>query len=109
MFKNMGDIMKQAQQMQSKMKEMRDQLGSHEIEGQAGGGMVTVVLNGRSEPVRVHIDPQTVGDVEMLEDLVLAALRDAQDKVQEKVKELVRQEVGDIAGLPLGNLGIPGL
>lgn len=104
MFKNMGDIMKQAQQMQTKMKQLRDELGTREVEGQAGGGMVTVVLNGRSEPVRVRIDPQAVADVEMLEDLVLAATRDAQEKVQ----ELVQKEMGNLAG-PLGNLGIPGL
>ncbi len=104
MFKNMGDIMKQAQQMQAKMTELRDELGSREVEGQAGGGMVSIVLNGRSEPVRVRIDPQAAGDVEMLEDLVLAAMRDAQQKVQ----ELVQQEMGNLAG-PLGNLGIPGL
>ncbi len=66
--------------------------------------MVSIVLNGRSEPVRVRIDPQAAGDVEMLEDLVLAAMRDAQQKVQ----ELVQQEMGNLAG-PLGNLGIPGL
>jgi len=104
MFKNMGDIMKQAQQMQTKMQELRDQLGNREVEGQAGGGMVVVVLNGRSEPLRVKIDPQAVADVEMLEDLVLAAIRDAHAKVQ----EIVQQEMGSLAG-PLGNLGIPGL
>ncbi len=104
MFKNMGDIMKQAQEMQTKMKQLRDQLGTREVEGQAGGGMVSVVLNGRSEPLRVKIDPQVVADIEMLEDLVLAAMRDAQQKVQ----ELVQQEMGNLTG-PLGNLGIPGL
>ncbi len=109
MFKNMGDILKQAQQMQTKVNELREKLATHEVEGQAGGGMVSVVLNGRSEPVRVRIDPKATTDVEMLEDLVLAAMRDAQEKVQEKVKELVREEVGDVSGLPLGNLNIPGL
>jgi DNA-binding YbaB/EbfC family protein len=105
MFKNMGDIMKQAQQMQSKMQALREELGKHEVEGSAGGGMVVVVLNGRSEPLRVRVDPKAAADVEMLEDLLLAAFRDAQQKVQ----ELVKKEMGNMAGPIAGALGIPGL
>lgn len=104
MFKNMGDIMKQAQEMQSKMKELQDQLGDRHVEGSAGGGMVRVIMNGRSEVLRVHIDPSILSDVEMLEDLVASAVRDAQTKSA----ELVQKEMGGLAG-PLGNLGLPGL
>jgi DNA-binding YbaB/EbfC family protein len=104
MFKNMGDLVKQAQQMQSKMQNMREELRQREVEGVAGGGLVRVTLNGCSEPVGVKIDPQVAQDLEMLEDLLLAALRDAHQKVQ----ELVQQEMGDLAG-PLGSaFGLPG-
>jgi DNA-binding YbaB/EbfC family protein len=104
MFKDMGEMMKQAQQLQSKLQQLQAELGKREVTGSAGGGMVTVTVNGRHEAVRVHVDPQATRDVEMLEDLVLAALRDA----QQKVTELLQQEMGGLAG-PLGGLGLPGL
>ena len=103
MFKDMGELMKQAQQMQSKMKEMQENLGNLQVEGSAGGGMVVVTVNGRNEPVRVKIEPEATGDVEMLEDLVLSALQDA----QQKVAELMKKEMGGLGGM--GELGIPGL
>ena len=105
MFKNMGDLLKQAQEMQSKMQALRDELRQRQVEGTAGGGMVVVTLNGCSEPVRVKIDPELGGDTEMLEDLLLAALRDAQQKVQ----ELVQQEMGGLAGPLGGAFGLPGV
>jgi DNA-binding YbaB/EbfC family protein len=103
MFKDMGELMKQAQQMQAQMQQMQEKLAQIEVEGSAGGGMVVVTLNGRNEPVRVKIDPQSTSDVEMLEDLVLAALQDAHTKVA----ELVKKEMGGLGGL--GGLGLPGL
>lgn len=103
MFKDMGELMKQAQQMQSQMQEVQEKLGSMEVQGSAGGGMVVVALNGRNEPVRVKVDPEAVADVEMLEDLVLAALQDAHNKVA----ELVKKEMGALGGL--GGMGLPGL
>ena len=103
MFKDMGELMKQAQQMQSKMKEMQDNLGNLQVEGSAGGGMVVVTVNGRNEPVRVKIEPAAAADVEMLEDLVLSALQDA----QQKVTELMKKEMGGLGDM--GGLGIPGL
>jgi DNA-binding YbaB/EbfC family protein len=103
MFKDMGELMKQAQQMQSKMKEMQENLGNLQVEGSAGGGMVVVTLNGRSEPVSIKIEPTATGDVEMLEDLVLSAMQDAQTKVA----ELMKKEMGGLGGM--GGLGIPGL
>lgn len=105
MFKNMGDLLKQAQQMQTQMQALRDELRQRQVEGSAGGGMVVVTLNGCSEPVRVKIDPQLARDTEMLEDLLLAALRDAQQKVQ----ELVQQEMGSLAGPLGGAFGLPGV
>jgi DNA-binding YbaB/EbfC family protein len=104
MFKDMGEMMKQAQQLQAKLQQLQADLAKREVTGSAGGGMVTVTLNGRQEAVRVHVDPQAVADVEMLEDLLLAALRDA----HQKVSELLQQEMGGFAG-PLGGLGLPGL
>jgi len=103
MFKDMGELMKQAQQMQAQMQQMQEKLGTLEVQGSAGGGMVVVTLNGRNEPVRVKIDPQSATDVELLEDLVLAAMQDA----HAKVADLLKQEMGGLGGL--GGLGIPGL
>lgn len=104
MFKNMGDLVKQAQQMQAKMQSMREELRQRQVEGVAGGGLVRVTLNGCSEPLAVKIDPQVSNDLEMLEDLLLAALRDAHQKAQEQVQ----QEMGGLAGPIAGAFGLPG-
>lgn len=104
MFKNMGEMMRQAQQMQAKMQALREELRQRQVEGTAGGGLVVVTLNGASEPLGVKIDKSLLGDAEMLEDLVLAALRDAQQKVQ----DLVQQEMGNLAGPIAGAFGLPG-
>ena len=95
----MAQMMKQAREMQAKLKTLQEELGRREVTGTAGGGMVTVTLNGRSEVVRVHVDPQAAADVELLEDLLVAALRDAQQQVQ----ALAQNELGGMAGL-LGGL-----
>lgn len=98
----MGDILKQAQKMQEKMQKIQEELGDLEVEGSAGGGMVTVTANGRQEIVGVKIDKEVVDpeDVEMLEDLVVAAVNQALEKAQ----ELASQEMGKAAGGMLGNL-----
>lgn len=101
MFKDMSELMKQAQQMQAKLQQLQADLAQREVTGSAGGGMVTVTLNGRHEPVRLHVEPQVTQDVEMLEDLLLAALRDA----HQKVNALLQEEMGGLAG-PLGGLGL---
>jgi DNA-binding YbaB/EbfC family protein len=103
MFKDMGQFVKQAREMQAKLQSLQEELGRRELEGTAGGGMVTVTLNGRGEMLRIHIDSQAVADVEMLEDLVLAAFRDAHQRVQEAAKE----QLGGLGGM-LGG-GLPGL
>ncbi len=92
----MGDILKQAQKMQEKMQQVQDGLAELEVEGSAGGGMVTTTVNGKLEIVAVKIDPQVVDseDVEMLEDLVVAAVNQAMEKAQ----ELAGEEMGKVTG-----------
>jgi len=98
----MDKIMKQAQKMQAQMAKIQDELASENVEGSAGGGMVTVTANGQGDIVLVRIEPEVAGDdVEMLEDLVLAAVNEA----LRKSKELANSRMGQVAG----NLGIPGL
>jgi len=97
-----GDIMKQAQKMQEKMQKIQDELADLQVEASSGGGMVTVVANGKQEILEVRIDKQVVDpeDVEMLEDLVVAAVNQAMEKAQ----ELANDEMGKAAGGMLGNL-----
>jgi len=99
----LGNMMKQVQQMQAKMAEMQAELENAEIEGSAGGGMVKVVVNGKNEIKSITIDPEVVdpADVEMLQDLIVAALNQAREKAQ-----AVQQE--QMSGLT-GGLNIPGL
>lgn len=99
-MKNLGQMMKQAQEMQSKMSALQDKLAATEVEGISGGGMVKVWLNGKGELKRLQLDPTAVdpAGVEMLEDLVVAAHADAKTKVERKVAEEMQQLTG---GLPL--------
>jgi len=103
MGKGLGDMMKQVQKMQAKMEEMQAKLEDERIEGTAGGGMVRVVANGKQEIIEVKIEKEVVDpdDVEMLEDLVVAAVNQAQEKAQELAAE-------KMSGLT-GGLKIPGL
>ena len=91
-------LMKQAQQMQEKMKKMQDQLASVEVEGQSGAGMVKVVMTCKHDVRRVSIDDSVMDDKEMLEDLVAAALNDAVRKVESTTQERM---AGFTAGLNL--------
>ena len=94
--------MKQAQEMQSKMAEMQEQLAAVEMTGSSGGGMVQVTLNGKSEARAVKIDRSTMGDDnEMLEDLIVAAINDAKAKVDAHAKEKMSELTGGIE-LPPG-------
>ncbi len=90
---NMQNMMKQMQKMQKKMAEAQEQLGEEKIEGTAGGGMVTVVVTGHKEVVDVIIKPEAVDpdDVEMLQDLVLAAVNDALKKAEELTNNTMGQ------------------
>jgi nucleoid-associated protein EbfC len=99
-MKNFSDLMKQAQSIQQKFAEAQDRLGAVEAEGQSGGGMVRVTINGKGVTRRVQIDPSLVDpkDVGMLEDLLLAAFNDAKAKVDARSAEEMQKLTG---GLPL--------
>lgn len=100
---NMGNIMKQAQKMQKEMAKLQAQLEEKEVEASAGGGMVKVVANGKKEVISITIDPDVVDpeDVEMLQDLVLAATNEA----LRKADELVSGEMQKITG----GMNMPGM
>lgn len=98
----MGKLMQQAQKMQEKMQEAQEEIAGMEVTGSAGGGMVTVTMNGRHEVQRVAIDDSVVGDDrEMLEDLITAAVNDAVQKVEAETKERFSGMAGGM-GLPEG-------
>lgn len=90
---NMQNMMKQMQKMQKKMAQAQEELGEKKVEGTAGGGMVTVIATGHKEIVEVKINQEAVDpdDVEMLEDLVLAAVNDALKKADELANETMGQ------------------
>ncbi|MBW1787699.1 MAG: YbaB/EbfC family nucleoid-associated protein, partial [Deltaproteobacteria bacterium] len=75
---NMGQLMKQAQQLQTKMAKLQEELGEQTVDASAGGGMVNVTVNGRQEIVSIHIEREVIDpeDAEMLQDLILAAVND---------------------------------
>ena len=99
---NIGQMMKQAQMMQENMRRMQEQLGTIEVEGQSGSGMVKVVMSCKHEVRRVSIDPSLVGnDREMLEDLLVAAFNDAARKVEATVQEKMGALTAGL-GLPAG-------
>jgi DNA-binding YbaB/EbfC family protein len=103
---NMGNLLKQAQQFQTKIAKLQEELEDRTVEASAGGGMVTVVVNGRQELVSITIEPEVINsdDKEMLQDLILAAINDGLSKA----KEMVNEEMGKLTrGLNLPN--IPGL
>ena len=99
-FQQMQQMMKQAQQMQERLQK---QLAEARVEGNAGGGMVTVVMNGAKQVQSIKLDPEVVSkdDVEMLQDLIVAALNDAHRKADEETQK-------NMGGL-MGGLKIPGL
>lgn len=99
-----GNMMKQVQEMQAKMAAMQEELANMEIEASAGGGMVKVVANGKNEIKSITIDPEVVDpeDVEMLQDLIVAAVNQAHEKSQELQQEQMAQITG---GLNLPGLG----
>ena len=95
-MKNLGNMLKEAQKLQSKMADIQAKLSDIELDGSAGGGMVTVTMNGKGEMRRVKIDPALVdpSEVEILEDLLVAAANDAKAKVESHVQE----EMGKLTG-----------
>jgi DNA-binding YbaB/EbfC family protein len=103
MMKNMGNMMKQAQKLQAKMVKLQEELSEKTVETASGGGMIKVVANGKQQIVSIQIEKEVVDpeDVEMLQDLILAAVNDALAKSQ----EMVSGEMGKLTG----GLNIPGL
>ncbi len=99
-MKNLGKMMKQAQEMQSKMSELQEKLAATEVEGVSGGGMVKVWLNGKGELKRLQLDRSAVdpAEKEVLEDLIVAAHTDAKGKLDVKLADEMQQLTG---GLPL--------
>lgn len=102
-MRNIAGLMKQAQQMQEKMQELQSRLEAMEIEGESGAGMVKVTLNGKSELRGIKIDPKLAdpSDTEMLEDLILAAHRDAKTKIEAAAAEEMQKISGGLQ-LPPG-------
>jgi len=107
MNKGFGNMMKQAQKLQKQMLEMQEEIGKKTVEGSSGGGMVRVIANGHQDILDVKIDPEVVDpeDIELLEDLIVAAINNARDKA----KEVMEEEMGRLIPGGLGNLNIPGL
>ena len=102
-MKNIGQMMKQAQEMQEKMQRLQEQLADTEISGASGGGMVTVTMNGKGEMRAVKIDPSLVdpNDDEVLEDLIVAAANDAKGKLESYVQQQMSELTGGMQ-LPPG-------
>ncbi|MCP8899040.1 YbaB/EbfC family nucleoid-associated protein [Gilvimarinus xylanilyticus] len=102
MMKGMGDLMKQAQEMQERMQKMQEELANAEVEGQAGAGMVSVIMTGRHDVKSVKIDDSLMGeDKEMLEDLLAAAVNDAVRRVESNSKDKMSEMTSGM-GMPPG-------
>lgn len=105
---DLSQLMQLSQQLQSKMSELQESLESKTVQASSGGGMVTVTVDGKGQVKQVQIDPTCVDprDVEMLEDLVLAAVSEAQNKAQVEYENEMRKATG---GLPMNIPGLPKL
>lgn len=99
-MKDLMGMMKQVKDMQERMQRLQDELGALEVEGTAGGGLVSVTLSGKSDVKRVRIDPSLLKpeDAEIVEDLIVAAASDAKSKVEQRLQEKMSEVTG---GLPL--------
>lgn len=98
-----GDLMKQAQRMKAELERIQEAAAARRVEGSAGGGMVTVTADGRGEIVAIRIDPEVIqgGDLEMLQDLIVAASNEA----LRRARDLLTGEMGRLTG----GLNLPGL
>jgi hypothetical protein len=103
MTKGLGNILKQAQEIHSKISQLQEQMAGKTVEASSGGGMVNVVINGKQEVLSIRIDPEVVSreDIEMLQDLIAAAVNEAIRKSQEMMTEEMKKITG--------GLSIPGL
>jgi DNA-binding YbaB/EbfC family protein len=102
-MKNLGNMLKEAQKLQARMGEMQQKMAEMEIEGGAGAGLVAVTLNGKGEMRRIKIDPSLMvaDDVEILEDLIVAAVNDAKNKIEQQMQGEMQKLTGGMA-LPPG-------
>lgn len=104
----MNSIMQQAQKVQSKMESIQKELENLEVEGSAGGGMVIVKANGKQEVLSIKIEPEVISeDIEMLEDLVLAAVNQAMSRAQEVAAEQMKKATGGLMGNLPGGMKMP--
>jgi DNA-binding YbaB/EbfC family protein len=105
---NIQAMMKQAQKFQDDMAKMEDELAEEKLEVSSGGGMVTAIVNGRGELIDIKINPEVVdpSDIDMLQDLITSAVREAMERANELRKERMEELTGGL-GLPPG-MGIPG-
>jgi len=103
MTKGLGNILKQAQQIHTKISQLQEEMAGRTVEGCSGGGMVTIVMNGKQEVLSIRIDPEVVNreDIEMLQDLMVAAVNETIRKSQEMMTEEMKKITGGLA--------IPGL
>lgn len=103
---NIQGIMKQAQMMQKKMEEEQAKLAQEEVEGSSGGGMVKIILNGKFEMKKITLDKNLIDpeEVEVLEDLIVAAYNDAKGKIDAKMQDSMNAMTG---GMNLGGLKLP--
>ena len=102
-MKGFGNILKQAQEMHAKIAQLQEEMAGRRVEASSWGGMVNIVMNGKQEVVNLRIDPEVVNreDVEMLQDLIVAAVNEAIRKSQEMMTEEMKKVTG--------GLNIPGL
>ena len=102
-MRNLGNLMKQAQEMQSRMEAMQEKLAEMEVEGAAGAGLVNVTMTAKGEIKRLHIDPSLADpdEIGVLEDLLVAACSDARTKAEARAAEKMKDVTGDLP-LPPG-------
>ena len=103
MTKGLGNVLKQAQQMHAKISQLQEEMAEKTIEASSGGGMVNIVMNGKQQVVTIRVDPEVVNreDIEMLQDLIVAAVNEAIRRSQEMMAEEMKKITG--------GLSIPGL
>jgi len=105
---DMNSILQQAQKVQSKMESVQKELANLEVEGSSGGGMVSVKANGKQEILSIKIEPEVLSeDIEMLEDLVLAAVNQALSRAQKEAAEQMQKATGGMLGNLPGGLKMP--
>ena len=98
---NINQLLKQAQSMQKKMKEMQEELANQEFEGKAGGGLISVIMSGDGQMKKVSIDPSMIKpeDKEILEDLIIAAYNEAKNKADTASKQNMTGAFGNLGGM----------